>query len=209
MAQNAAQQGNATYGGVPIFVSPVSGAGAGALSSPGAPGVQSVDTESQKATYSYATASITPAATPTELFNISGATGKVIRIKKIAMDLSSTVSGKINVALIKRSTAASGGTSASGTVNKFDSNDVTASASILSFTANPTVGTTVSIAEAFALPSGAAPVAVVRDYSTRNDESMVLRAGEYLGINGLGSDLPNADARINFTIEWTEESSTS
>lgn len=205
---NALSQGGNTYGGLSLYRSPVSGNGAVALSSPGAPGIQAVDTESQKATYSYATASITPAATPTELFNISGATGKVIRIKKIAMDLSSTVSGKINVALIKRSTAASGGTSASGTVNKFDSNDVTASASILSFTANPTVGTTVSIAEAFALPSGAAPVAVVRDYSTRNDESMVLRAGEYLGVNGLGSALPNADARINFTIEWTEESST-
>jgi hypothetical protein len=46
----------------------------------------------------------------------------------------------------------------------------------------------------------------VRDYSTRNDESMVLRSGEFLGINGLGSTLPNAtDCRINFTIEWTEE----
>lgn len=208
MAQNATQQGNGTYGDVPIFVSPVSNTGNAGYSTPGAPGVQAVATESLKATYSYATASITPAATPTELFNISGAAGKVIRIKKIAMDLSSTVSGKINVALIKRSSAASGGTSASGTVNKFDSADVTASASILSFTANPTVGTTVSIAEVFALPSGAAPVAVVRDYSTRNDESMVLRAGEYLGINGLGSALPNADARINCTIEWTEESAT-
>jgi hypothetical protein len=209
MPQNATQQGNATYGGVPLFVSPVSGAGGAAVSTPGYPGVQAVATESLKATYSYATASITPAATPTELFNISGATGKVIRIKKIAMDLSSTVSGKINVALIKRSTAASGGTSASGSVNKFDSSDVTASASILSFTGNPTVGTTTSIAEVFAVPSAANPVPVVRDYSTRNDESMVLRVGEYLGINGLGSALPNADARINFTIEWTEESSTS
>lgn len=209
MPQNATQQGNATYGGVPIFVSPVSGAGGGALSTPGYPGVQAVATESLKATYSYATASITPAATPTDMFVIAGAANKVVRIKKIAMDLSSTVSGKINVALIKRSTQASGGTSASGTVNKFDSSDVTASASILSFTANPTVGTTTSIAEAFALPSGAAPVAVVRDYSTRNDESMVLRSGEYLAINGQGSALPNADARINFTIEWTEESSAS
>lgn len=203
---NALTQGGNTYGGLSLFRSPVSGNGAVALSSPGAPGIQAVDTEGQKATYSYATASITPAATPTEIFNISGATGKVIRIKKIAMDLSSTVSGKLNIALIKRSTAASGGTSASGTVNKFDSNDVTASASILSFTANPTVGTTVSIAEVFALPAAAAPVPVVRDYSTRNDESMVLRAGEYLGINGLGSALTNADNRINCTIEWTEES---
>lgn len=202
---NASQQGGNTYGGMSLNRSPVTGNGAVQLGSPGAPGVQAVDTEGQKATYSYATASITPAATPTELFNISGATGKVIRIKKIAMDLSSTVSGKLNIALIKRSTAASGGTSASGTVNKFDSADVTASASILSFTANPTVGTTTSIAEVFALPSSAAPVEVVRDYSTRNDESMVLRAGEYLGINGLGSALPNADARINCTIEWTEE----
>lgn len=205
---NALSQGGNTYGGLSLYRSPVSGNGAVALSSPGAPGIQAVDTEGQKATYSYATASITPAATPTEIFNISGATGKVIRIKKIAMDLTSTVSGKINVAFIKRSTAASGGTSASGTVNKFDSNDVTASASILSFTANPTVGTTVSIAEVFSLPSAAAPVPAIRDYSTRNDESMVLRAGEFLGINGLGSALPNADARINFTIEWTEESST-
>ena len=202
---NATQQGNPTYGGLSLFRSPVSGNGAVALGTPGLPGVQSVSIESQKATYSYATASITPAATPTELFNISGATGKVIRIKKIALDLTSTVSGKINVALIKRSTAASGGTSASGTVNQFDSADVTASASILSFTANPTVGTTTSIAEVFSLPSAANPVPIVRDYSNRNDESIILRAGEFLGINGLGSALPNADARINCTIEWTEE----
>jgi hypothetical protein len=202
---NATQQGNPTYGGLSLFRSPVSGNGAVALSTPGQPGVQVVATESLKATYSYATASITPASGPTELFTIAGATGKVVRIKKIAIDLSSTVSGKLNVALIKRSTAASGGTSASGTINKFDSADVTASASILSFTANPTVGTTTSIAEVFSLPAAAAPNEVLRDYSTRNDESMVLRAGEFIGINGLGSALPNGDARINFTIEWTEE----
>ena len=209
MATDATKQGNPTYGGVPVLVSPVTGAGSAVqLSSPGAPGIPSIDSESQKATYSYATSSITPAATPTELFQFGGigaAVAKLARVKRINIAATSTVSGALHCALIRRSASGSGGTSASGTVSKFDTSDPTASASVLSFTANPTVGTTVSILKTFLLPTGANGPNVELDFSDNNDKAIVLRPGEYLGVNGLASALPNADVRIDFSIEWTEE----
>lgn len=213
MAQNATQQGNATYGGVPLFVSPVSGAGAAGLSSPGAPGVQAIDTESQKATYSYTTASIALQAAPADIIQLRGAAGVVTRVKSVKIQATSTVSGALNLSLVRRSTGSTGGTSASGTVNKFDTADATASSSITSFTANPTAtGTTVGTLMNFVLPVGIA--ATPRDpiqywFGDGNLKSIVLRgASDYLVLNGNLSTLTNADNKLTLEIEFTEESST-
>lgn len=207
MPQNAQQQGNPTYGGVPILLSPVSQTGAAQLSSPGAPGVPSVDTESQKATYSYSTASITPDATPLDIFQLAGAANIKARLKKVLLQGSSTVSGLLTMALIRRSTAASGGTSASGTVNKFDLDDGAASVTVRSFTGDPTPGTTVGQVVTFGLPMGANVPPVILDFSDNNTKGICFEgAADFLCLSGLASVLTNADNRISATFVWTEES---
>lgn len=212
MAQNATQQGNATYGGVPLFVSPVSGAGGAALSAPGAPGIQAIDTESQKATYSYTTASIALQAAPSDILQIRGAANVVTRIKSVKVQASSTVSGALNLSLVRRSTGSTGGTSASGTVNKYDTSDATASTTITSFTANPsTTGTTVSTLYSFIQPVNAAATPqqpLTLPFTNNNLKGVVLRgAADYLVLNGNLSTLTNADNKLTMTIEFTEESS--
>lgn len=208
MVQNAAQQGNPTYGGVPVLVSPVAGSGV-QLSTPGAPGIPSIDSESQKATYNYQTASIALQSAPADILELAGATGKVIRLKRVRSQVNSTVSGVLTFSLVRRSTQSAGGTSASGTVNKFDTADLTASASIKSWTANPTAtGTTAATLLTFVQPVNAAatphaPIDLV--FSEANCKSIVLRAGEYLVLNGNLSTLTNADNKLTAELEWTEE----
>lgn len=212
MAQNAQQQGNPTYGGVPILVSPNSGSAA-QLSSPGAPGIPSVDTESQKATYSFTTASILLAATPADIFQLKGAANIVTRVKRLRTQVTSTVSGALSFALVRRSTGSTGGTSASGSVNRYDTNDtLTASSTVITWTANPsTTGTTVSTLVNFIQPVNAAASPqqpVTFDFSDRNLKAICLRGAlDFLVLNGSLSTLTNADNKLTATLEFTEESS--
>lgn len=211
MAQNAAQQGNPTYGGVPILVSPIAGS-APQLSSPGAPGIPSVDTESQKATYSYTTASMALVATPSDILQFKGAASVVTRFKRVCVQVGSTVSGALSLSLVRRSTGSTGGTSASGSINRYDTNDtLTASTTVTSFTANPsTTGTTVGTLLSFLQPVNAAASPQQRlclDFSDKNLKAICLRGAlDFLVLNGNLSTLTNADNKITCTVEFTEES---
>lgn len=211
MPQNAAQQGSPTYGGVPVLLSPIAGS-AGQLSSPGAPGIPSVDSESQKATYSYTTASMALVATPSDIVQLKGAANVVTRVKRIRTQVNSTVSGALFFQLIRRSTGSTGGTSASGTANRFDTNDtLTPSTTITTFTANPsTTGTTVASLLNIVQPVNAAaspqqPLNLV--FGEANCKAIVLRGAlDFLVINGSLSTLTNADNKLTCEIEFTEES---
>lgn len=213
VAQNAAQQGNPTYGGVPVLVSPVTaGAAAPQLSAPGAPGIPSVDTESQKATYSFTTASMALPAAPDDIFQLKGAANIVTRVKRLRTQVTSTVSGALTFKLIRRSTGSTGGTSASGSINRYDTNDtLTASSTIITWTAvQTTTGTAVATLVSFVQPVNAAatpqqPVTI--DFSDRNLKAIVLRGAlDFLVLNGNLSTLTNADNKITTTLEFTEES---
>lgn len=211
MPLNASQQGSPTYGGVPILLSPIAGS-AGQLSSPGAPGIPSVDTESQKATYSFTTASMTLVAAPADILQMGGAANVVTRIKRVRTQVGSTVSGKLNLSLVRRSTGSTGGTSASGTPNRYDTNDAqTASTTIKLWTANPaTTGTTVATLVNWMQPVNAAATpqqAVEQWFSDGNLKGIVLRGAlDFLVLNGNLSTLTNADNALTCTIEFTEES---
>lgn len=213
MATNAQQQGNPTYGGVPVLVSPISGGGAAPqLSAPGAPGIPSVDTESQKATYSYTTASMAIPAAPNDILQFGGAASVVTRFKRIRCQVFSTVSGQLNFSLVRRSTGSTGGTSASGSANRFDTNDtLTPSTTITSWTAvATTTGTTVSTLVSFVQPVNAAATPqqpLTLDFSDRNLKAICLRGAlDFLVLSGNLSTITNADNKLTTTWEFTEES---
>jgi hypothetical protein len=94
-------------------------------------------------TYMAATGPITPAATPTDIFQIGGSASKIIRVRRIFIDVAQTSDGTNNWFLIKRSAANSGGTAVNATKIPLDSGDAAATAIVRHYTANPTPGAAV------------------------------------------------------------------
>lgn len=90
-----------------------------------------------------ASAPFTPGATPQDVFTITGSATRSVQITKIAITTVQTTSGLNAWALVKRSTANSGGTSAAVTRVALDRAFPAATATVLQYTANPTAGTLV------------------------------------------------------------------
>ncbi len=184
-------------------------------SSPGAPGIASVDTESQKATYGYATTSFTPPATPTDVLEIAGFAGGVTRIKRIAVYGLCTANANASgvVQLIRRSTADNGTVSTTLTMVKHDFNDPGASSTVKLWSQTVTQGTTTGImhAQRFTYGCTIAPstsaVGAVWDFTNRNDKGIVLRGTtDSLTVNLAGATLPTGGT-IDLDILFTEETS--
>lgn len=170
---------------------------------------QSVATEGVRATYCYASQANTPAATPTDIFKIAGSATKVIRITRIAIGGIATTAGYLKIALVRRSTAGSGGTSTTVIGGKHDTNDPTASATLTLFTANPTVGTAVATLHNgrvfLPLVTATGSAGLVWDFTQRNEEGIVLRGTtDILAINGVGDTVPSGGV-LDLDITWLEE----
>lgn len=108
---------------------------------------------SNTATYQISAPYITPATSPTDIFQILGSSTKTVEILKVWISLYADNGGGTTancaVYLLKRSTAGSGGTSTAITPLPSDSSDGAATCSAKYFTANPTVGTLVGQAAAY------------------------------------------------------------
>lgn len=160
-------------------------------------------------TYAAATtAAVTPAATPTDVFTITGAANKKIKIKHISIDGNQTTAGTINIRLVKRSTANTAGTSTTLTAVPFDSNNAAAAATVRAYTANPTTGTLVGAIHSeklFVSTTTGQQEELVLDYTNINNmqEIVLNNANEVLAINLGGVTVTGGS--FNFDITWTEE----
>lgn len=163
--------------------------------------------ESVVATYSAATGSITVAGATTDFATITGSATKVVRLKKIRITGLATANANANILLVKRSTANTGGTSADVTEVPYDSGDGAATATVLSYTANPTTGTlvgTLSNDRVFL----SSTTAVYQDgieyvFTEDSKKSITLRGtSEVVGVNLNGATI--AGAIFNVYFEWTE-----
>lgn len=92
--------------------------------------------ETKRQTYS-ATKIFTLAASPTDVFTITGSASKTIKILSFTYSATKTANGFGNITLILRSAANTGGTSTTPTVAKYDSNNATGTAVVRAYTANP------------------------------------------------------------------------
>lgn len=170
-------------------------------------GEHGVSTEGSKATYTLA-GFVTPAATPTDVVNIQGSATKTVRIKKVAIGVESTAAGIVDVQLVRRSAANTGGTSSSPTIGKAATLDGNATATVLVYTANPaTLGASAGVVGAAKLgmvTSG--PInPVTWEFGTRNDKPLTLSGtGEFLSVNGNGDTLLTGEVWA-YEILWTEE----
>ena len=160
------------------------------------------------ATYSASIVGLATAVTATDIFTITGSATKTIRVSKILINGVQTTAAQINVLIVKRSTANTAGTSTAPTRVPYDSASAAATATVLAYTANPTLGTAVGTGSAIrvfvpgaATASDAQGLVVVS--GDVGQQMMTLRGiAEVLAVNLNSTTV--AGSAINVTVEWTE-----
>jgi hypothetical protein len=173
-------------------------------------GAQMSNGEGRKATYSAATIAYAPYATPQDVVGIAGSASKRVRVLRFAVSGRATAANQLDVQLVKRATADTGGTPTALAAVPHDSNDGAATATASTYAAAPTAGTPVGAIRAqqinlSAAGSGGAAVPVEFDFGTVNDKAIVLNgAGEGLYLNLNGAAMP-AGTVLNVFVEWSEE----
>lgn len=171
----------------------------------------SLTTGGSKQTFTASSAAFSTVATPTDVFAITGTASKTVKITKMWISGVQTTAGVITTLMIKRSTANSGGTSASVTAVAHDSNNSSATATVLQYTANPTTGTTVGNVWSgkHSVPAAATAgiggfCGVLVDFVELYGQPVVLRGtSQVLAINLNSVTLTGGS--IHCGVTWTEE----
>ncbi len=172
-----------------------------------------------KSTYSAAKVGLVPGSSATDFFTLTGSATKTIRVTRITITATTTSATPValDILLLKRSTANTGGTSTgSPTAVPHDSANAAATATVLSYTAPPTTGTLVGTAlrnQKLMLMLATATATdfmsndkLVWEFGNRPSQAIVLRGiTEVLALN-LNTTTPTATASFDVDIEWTEES---
>ena len=173
-------------------------------------GAQMSNGEGRKATYSAAVIAYSPYASPQDVAGLVGSSTKRVRVLRFAVSGRATAANQLDVQLVKRSSADTGGTPTALTSVPHDSNDGAATAAAATFAAAPTAGTLVGAIRAqqinlSAAGAGGAAVPVEFDFGTVNDKAIVLNgASEALYLNLNGAAMP-AGTVLNIFVEWSEE----
>jgi hypothetical protein len=163
-----------------------------------------------KKTYTAVVVGLSAANLATDFFSITGASGKKVEIIGTTFSATKNNTGLIDLLIVKRSTANSGGTSTTISGVPHDSGDAAASATVRAYTVNPTLGTLVGniYAEKVLVPStnnssgkGAASVNLV---STLDSKPLTLKsASEVISFNFNG--VSHAGNSVNASFTWIEE----
>lgn len=163
-----------------------------------------------KATYSACGTAYVAAATPTDVFTITGSATKTVRILRVEFTVTTTTAGGValSVFAIKRSAANTGGTFVADTKVPHDSNNAAATVTVGHYTANPaSLGAAVGTVRAdryAAQAAGTPAVPLVWEPGALLGQTLVLRGvSEILAINLNGTTI-NGNI-INISVSWTEE----
>lgn len=187
----------------------------GAIGGTGAEtGMYVTDNEPHRATYSLFLAGFIPTqANPTDVLQISGSAGKVIRVKSITIAGTATAATNIIIRLIRRSSTSNttGATSIFG-VSRDTTNDSATAAIRTWTTTNPSsLGVQVGNLPIDGGRLNLAPAAngsidrLMSQYCWQMDQAVVLRsASECLNLNLNGDNWP-AGGSLDISIMWTEE----
>jgi len=170
--------------------------------------------DTRYASYTASVRGVTTATTATDIFTITGSATKLIKIVRIYVAANATASSYQSIELIKRSTVNTGGTSTTLSNINYDSTDIAGTAVVRSYTANPTLGTTVGRIGLKRLYISALTNANNGQYGGNNSiefsydgmsaKHIALRSdSEVLAINLNGTTI--AGSSFDIFIEWTEE----
>lgn len=160
-------------------------------------------------TYSAAATAVIPAANTTDMFTITGSASKTVKIKRIVVTGTSNSDIDIELRLIKRSTANTGGASAVLTAVPHDSLNAAATAIVRSYTANPVLGTQVGVMVSLKSQIGdnngpSASIGLPLIESTAQKQDITLHGvNEVLAVN-LNGAAKQTNQIMSFCIEWSE-----
>jgi hypothetical protein len=171
--------------------------------------VVSIPIDGVRNSYMASISNLDTAATPTDIFTIQGSATKTIRITRLAISGDSSSNDRLNVDLLRRSSANTGGTSSVLTNVKNDSLNPSATAVVRAYTANPTLGTLVGLMDSqvllFPSTAGNVPTEYTWEFGTRAAQGIVLRGtSEQIAIN-LGGAAVGTTTAISICVEWVEE----
>lgn len=168
-----------------------------------------------KATYGVACPAFSPPATPTDMATLFGSASKTIFVYGVSISTVQTTAGINRIYLVKRSTANSGGTSAAPTIVPYDSGSAAATATVLSYTVNPTTGNLVGniciqnvnspiLATGITYGQGSVDM-YARTTSFTLDTPIILRGtAQGIALNFNGAALPTGLSVVANWV-WTEE----
>src|SRR6266702_6154620 len=167
---------------------------------------------STKATYTYLITATAPYATPTDWVVLRGSTSKIVTVVRTSFVGFATAATNILFTYKKHNIANTGGTSTTPAVIKRDTGDGAVTASILLYSAAPTIDASAIIVEniwtqlAVTMATASAlPTPVVHEYSLGAYEPWVLHGvAEEFAINFAGVAVP-AGGLYTYELTFTEE----
>lgn len=161
-------------------------------------------------TFCATTAAFTIPATPTDMVTLTGGAGKVVRVQRVILSHTQTTAGINTFLLVKRTSANSGGTSTAVATIPYFASFSSTTASVLNYTANPTLGSTTGggIVRRVQLltPALATVSPALYEFNFQSQTSMpiyLVGISDVLALNFAGAALP-AGLAIQVTFEWTE-----
>lgn len=179
-----------------------------AIATPGVTGVPVVSIESIRPTYSTGSLAVTLAATATDFWTLVGSASKTVRLLWLAISGIADAAVTKEIALIKRTTANSGGTASAPTIAQHDSNDAEATAVVNLYSANPAgLGTSdgnVRVGKLNLGVTGAAGI-LFWDFTTRNSKGLVLRGVAQAACLNWGGAVVTAGTSLAIAAEFSEE----
>lgn len=157
-----------------------------------------------------ATAALSSALLPTDIFNMSGSATKTVFITKVRLSGTTTAGSGIstNTTLVKRSTANSGGGINAITIGSYSSAYAASGASARYYTTtNPTLGTAIAAIRADRysfVTAGTAIPNLIWEFDFNNPTKALILIGttENVSINLGGTTITGS--QISVTVEWFE-----
>ena len=165
------------------------------------------DNSTMKPTYSSLADEFTLASAATDVCTLQGSATKTIKVRRVFVSGWATAVGTEPVELIKRSTAATTGTSVVDPIISYDSINVASGAQAEHYTANPTVGTAVGpILQqqvTFANLSTGVGTALIAELGERGQPVVLRGVAQNIAVNMLAQTVTGGKLTCGF--EWTEE----
>lgn len=166
--------------------------------------------EPSRASFAISIIGLVPAATPTDIFTMKGAAGKIIQLRRLILSGLATTAGQMVASLLKRTAANTGGT-ATVPVGVQADNDGVSGVVLAQYSVNPaTLGAGTILRQRrlfFQLAAGGPPDRVSLDFGNvlQGNKSLRLNgASEWFAINMNGGAVP-AGGVIDIEAEWTEQ----
>lgn len=168
--------------------------------------VQTVPMQHTARSYAGSVSALASVASATDIATITGNASTTVYVTRITISATQTTGGQVRVDLVKRSAANTAGSSASITAIPLDATDAAASATLLSYTANPTPGAAVGTVKTALIAVGGTTSTTsdvqVFDFGINGKPLTLSGTAQVLAVNLAGVTVTGGSFYVTF--EWYE-----